>query len=369
MSETPAISPINNKKVQKKKSDFRNFIKENLSKKFFICSHDNPDPDSMSSAFGLLRILNFLGADDVELVYCGEISHPQNRAMQNVLNIPLKKWTKEIEQNVDEENDIFIYVDCVANQKNVSIPFQPAVVIDHHKSIADRGVLFIHEELGACATLIVDLALSMPPEGDEDQQYHCFGPDADDIKDIATALAVGIKTDTIDFRSENTTHDDFKAYIKLNKLVSDDKFHKIIDYDLPPYIFDYERIAWENKSENFTPNFITGLGFVQGSHIDCIPAVADKMKRLQGVQTVVVYAIVGNGIRASIRTSSSSLDAESLCDELFGEGRGGGKHGSAAVSFEFQDFTMDDLDEDDRAKLWELTKSRIQKKFSKVTQK
>ena len=361
-------NPISNKRVKSKKDSIHDFICENAFKDFYVCTHDNPDPDGLACIYGMLRILQFLGVEKAGGYYCGEISHPQNRAMINVLNIPAKKWTKEIEKNVPEDA-IFIFVDCVGSQKNMGIAGVPAITIDHHKS-SPKSKLFIHDEVGACSTLIIDLMLSMPSQTDEQTESvsHCFDTDVDDIKEISTALAIGIKTDTIDFRSETTTDDDFKAHRFLSKYLSDDNFNKIVNYKLPAYVYESEESAWKNRKQD-GPNLITGLGFVDPSRSDCIPYLADHLMRLEGIQTVLVYAIVGNAVRASLRTTSASVDAESLCHEIFGEGNGGGKHGIAGATVNFNVFDTSFLGDEDKGMLWEITKSQIEKRFAVTTQK
>jgi len=56
------IKPMGNKKVKQKVKDFCKFVDENKAKKFYICSHDNPD--SIGSSFGMSRIFHFLGVQE-----------------------------------------------------------------------------------------------------------------------------------------------------------------------------------------------------------------------------------------------------------------------------------------------------------------
>lgn len=227
----------------------------------------------------------------------------------------------------------------------------------------------IHDEVGACATLVFDLMLSISLEAEDSVTLPCFDISDDDMKDIATALAVGIKTDTLDFLTETTTDDDFRAYKLLSRHFSDDKFQRIVNYELPPYVFEAERLAWENKNHT-PPNFIAGLGYLDDSRSDCIPYLADKFMRLQGIQTVVVYGIVGNAIRGSVRTASATLDAEHLLDELFGEGNGGAKHGIGGAKAEIPNvFDLASMDDDEQDRLWQLIKTNVERKFAKVTEK
>lgn len=139
--DTNFLSPIGNKKVKAKKDAFLKFMAENKHRDFIVFSHDNPDPDSLASAYGMYRILGFLGVNSIQMYFCGEISHPQNRAMKTVLKIPINVWTKTIENKIINEDDkpkpVFVFVDCISNsQQNMSIPFEPDIAVDHHKTPA-----------------------------------------------------------------------------------------------------------------------------------------------------------------------------------------------------------------------------------------
>ena len=366
------MSPINNRRIRAKKDAFIKLVGEHRDKKWIICSHDNPDPDSIASCLGMSHILSFLGVEDTVVTYCGEISHPQNRAMINVLQLRITKWE---DCDVSQCEAIYVFVDCSFGQKNISIKEMPKIVIDHHKiSTTNKDILFLHDEVGACSTLILDLALSVtqvePGLEETEIETQCFDPDEEGTKELATALAIGIKTDTLDFLNETTTLDDFQAFRLLGRHLSDEKFGRIVNYEFPPYVLDYEQTAWENKRHEFQPHFITGLGYVDESKSDCIPTIADKFMRLQGVQTVVVYGVVGNSIRASVRTLSAALDCQTLCDDVFGKGNGGAKHGIGGARVPFTIFFPMEMDkEDDLKSLWSLIKSQIEGRFERATTK
>jgi nanoRNase/pAp phosphatase (c-di-AMP/oligoRNAs hydrolase) len=361
------LKPIGNKKVKARAEAFVKLVLEHKESPWYICSHDNPDPDSIASCLGMSHILNFLGIEDTTVVYCGEISHPQNRAMINVLQLRVKKW----EDIQPAENAIFVFVDCSFGQKNISIKEMPRIVIDHHKiPINNKDVFFLHDEVGACSTLVFDLALSVMTKGDtEEDAAQCFDPDEEGTKELATALAIGIKTDTLDFLNETTTADDFQAFRVLGRHLSDEKFGRIVNYEFPPYVLEYEQTAWKNKRIEYQPHFITGLGYIDETKSDCIPTIADKFMRIQGVQTVVVYGVVGNCIRSSVRTSSASLDCQTLCDEIFGKGNGGAKHGIGGARVSFNVFCPKEMTPEDRESLWFLIKAQVEGRFERATSK
>lgn len=361
------MKPIGNKKVKARKEAFAKLVEENKDKRWIICSHDNPDPDSIASCLGISHILEFLGVEDTVVTYCGEVSHPQNRAMINVLQLQIKKW-----YDIEPIEGIYVFVDCSFGQKNMSIKQMPSIVIDHHKiSTNNKDVLYIHDEVGACSTLVFDLALLLKrdAETEEEKEELCFDPDEDGSKELATALAIGIKTDTLDFLNETTTAEDFEAFRALGRYLSDEKFGRIVNYEFPPYVLDYEQTAWQNKRSEYQPHFITGLGYLDESKSDCIPTIADKFMRIQGVQTVIVYGVVENCVRASVRTSSAALDCQTLCDDVFGRGNGGAKHGIGGARVPFNVFFPMEMNPEDRASLWSLIKAQIEGRFERATTK
>jgi len=61
-----------------------------------VIMHNVPDPDAMGSAIGVQFLLRKLGKDS-QIYYGGEISHPQNKTLVNVLDAVLNKTDKDVE--------------------------------------------------------------------------------------------------------------------------------------------------------------------------------------------------------------------------------------------------------------------------------
>jgi len=57
-----------------------------------IVCHNNPDPDCLASALALGRIAADAGIDERHILYSGDISHQENRAFVNLLEIDLKPF-------------------------------------------------------------------------------------------------------------------------------------------------------------------------------------------------------------------------------------------------------------------------------------
>jgi len=64
---------------------------DNEEKVIRIHTHVNPDPDAIGSAMGIQLILKDAGLDSV-VCYSGEVSHPQNKTILNVLDISMDSF-------------------------------------------------------------------------------------------------------------------------------------------------------------------------------------------------------------------------------------------------------------------------------------
>src|SRR6056297_235390 len=92
-----------------------------------IVCHDNPDPDCLASALALDHIARSVDVSETRIVYGGEISHQQNRAFVNMLDIDVYH-----DDPIDE--DTFVaFVDHSRRDGTTSLgDVTPDAVIDHH---------------------------------------------------------------------------------------------------------------------------------------------------------------------------------------------------------------------------------------------
>jgi len=96
---------------------FKKILESVKGGKLGIFTHDNPDPDAISSAFALKEIAKRFGIE-ADIIYYGEILHQENRAMVNLLEIPLLRGD-EVDLSKYKK---FALVDCSAPGVNNSIP-------------------------------------------------------------------------------------------------------------------------------------------------------------------------------------------------------------------------------------------------------
>lgn len=319
--------------------EFIDFLKVEESDTVNICIHDSPDPDCIGSALGVAL---FLKSQNIEskIFYGGEISHPQNKTIVNILNIDINKTSKQVE-------GITICVDCTEHN---SVAETATFVIDHHKGKSKAKFQIIEPSYGACSTLVWSLLKQSEVDKEEVNVY--------------TALLLGIRTDTNDLISENMIKEDFIAYQELLELVDKEALQKSMNYPLPRYLYD-KRIILHKDGNSCESNgiFVGGISFILSSQRDVISILAEEYARMESVQTAVIFAITDKkNLEVSIRSSNVSLDVNQFCKDLFGE-YGGGKPsaGGAKIPLLF----YGDIDSSLSLSFWETTKAHMFKKILK----
>ena len=307
-----------------------------------IASHSYPDPDSMASALAMQHLLKLQGIKS-EILYSGEIDRPMNKAMKNVLKLNLRQIP-----NGDKITGNVICVDCTEN--NAQVEDTPLFVIDHHKVKSESEYKIIDSGFGACSTMMYKLLKEYGFELSEE------------TKNLATALVLGIKTDTRDLLSEATSGEDFDVYQELIQGVDREAIKKIMNFNLPRYSFDL-RTALYKKGNTYEHNgvFVGGLGFITAEQKGVLSMYSEEYVRIPEVTTAVIFAIVDNkSLEVSMRSEDVSLDVNGFCKKLFGkQGGGADSKGGASVDLSF----WSDQNEDSKQEFWRNTTKQM---FNKI---
>ena len=165
----------------------RRLSDEEDSKILIVC-HDNPDPDSLASALAMKHLCDSLGHTST-IIHGGMIEHQQNRAMVKLLEMDVRKLILDWEiEDLLNESDVVICVDFSHPGANNILPTTcvPHIVIDHHTSeVRPAGdVILVRSEFAATSSLIASVLMNSGMEMNSK---------------VATALAFGIRTDTLGF--------------------------------------------------------------------------------------------------------------------------------------------------------------------------
>lgn len=327
--------------MKRKIETLKNFLESVKEEKSVnIVIHPAPDPDAVGSAMGMRAILSQFGIDS-QIYYSGEISHPQNKTIVNVLSIPMKKAN-------ESPSGINICVDCTENN---SIASKPSLVIDHHKQDSSAEYKVIDTSYGANSTIIWELMKELEINSLEDSSTY-------------TALLLGIRTDTNDLISEYMSKNDFIAYQDLLELADKDALQKSMNYPLPRYLYEKRMVLHEEgNSQEANGVFVGGIGYIPSDQRDAIAILAEEYTRMESVQTAAIFAITGRkNLEVSIRTHLVSLDVNQMCQDLFGD-FGGGKSNAGAAKIPLNFY--EDLDDKSNQQFWGVTRKHMFRKVLK----
>ncbi|GGM72957.1 nanoRNase/pAp phosphatase (c-di-AMP/oligoRNAs hydrolase) [Halarchaeum rubridurum] len=270
-----------------------------------VLAHDNPDPDAIAAAIALCRIAEALGVD-AEPCYFGDISHQENRAFVNLLELELTRLDPEAEYDFDAVALVDHSAPGVNDQLDPETPVD--VVIDHHPAKGEVSVPFadIREDVGATSTIMT-------------QYLDWFGVEYAEA--LATALLYGIRIDTKDFKRE-ITQQDFGAAADLLPHAAIDVLERI---ESPSISADtFEVVARGIRNREVEGDVLAScVGAI--SDRDAIAQAADRLLAIQGVTVTFVYGFMDGTIYASARGRGNDVDlGEALRVAFDGVGSAGG---------------------------------------------
>jgi len=313
-------------------------------KKLGIVIHDNPDPDAIASGLALRYMAAHVGVD-AEVLYRGEIGHQENRALVNLLNIPLRQ-TEEL--NLDEFDKMAL-VDVAIPGVNNALPedAEVEIVIDHHPVETEKGIAQywdVRPNMGATATIMTgylqDLNISIS-------------------KELATALLYGIRTDTREFR-RGVDPADLNAAAFLYPLVDHDILEQIGAPSMSAETLDILGEAIKNRRIKGS-YLISNVGSVRDR--DAIPQAADYLLGLEGITTAIVFGLGEDKIYISGRSKDIRLNIGGIMDKAFGEiGSAGGHTTAGAAQIPLGMFSG----VKDRQTLMRLAEESVMKRFFAV---
>ncbi|GGL30869.1 DHH family phosphoesterase [Halarchaeum grantii] len=270
-----------------------------------VLAHDNPDPDAIAAAVALCRIAESVGVD-AEPCYFGEISHQENRAFVNLLELELTRLDPEEEREFDAVALVDHSAPGVNDQLDPETPVD--VVVDHHppKGAVTARFSDIREDVGATSTILT-------------QYLERFGVTVE--RDIATALLYGIRIDTKDFRRE-ITQQDFEAAATLLPDADVDVLERIESPSISADTFEVVARGIRNRELDGS---VLASCVGQIADRDALAQAADRLLAIQGVTVTFVYGFTDGTIYASARGRGNDVDlGEALRAAFDGMGSAGG---------------------------------------------
>ena len=307
-----------------------------------IVTHDNPDPDAIASALALQRLAEHVGCG-AEMCYFGSISHQENRAFVNVLDIDLT--------NLDAESDLdryggFALVDHSRPGVNDQLPEDTPVdiVIDHHppRGPVEADFADLRSHVGATSTLLVEYL-----------QQSTLGID----QTVATALLFGIRIDTDEFRRE-VCPADFEAGATLLETADLGALQRVESPSIAPETLETLARAITGRARH-GPVVVSGVGQLRNR--DALAQAADRLLNIKDVTTTLVYGIDDHTIYISARTRGADLDLGEALRDAFGQiGSAGGHADMAGAQIELG------VLEDEDAPIEEVAAALVTDRFLEV---
>jgi phosphoesterase RecJ-like protein len=297
--------------------------------RFLLTAHEGPDGDALGSLLGMHQLLTQLGKDSVMFLAAKEFPLPIEYRF-----LPLEEVFHEPPADMADRTVIFL--DC-GNIDRMPVDFLTAggndvINIDHHHDNTRFGDFNLVDVEASCtAEIVYDLAV-------------LFG--AKITREMASALYVGLITDTGKFMYENTdarTHRVAAALIDAGVDV-DDTYRRLYEH-VPIEKLRLVARALEgiqrHCDDRLVLTYITRADYERtGAGEEMTEGVIDHLRSIDGTKVAAVIRDLADRDRAarkvSLRSSEGDVDVSAIARK-----HGGGGHKRAA-GFS-TDLELDDL--------------------------
>ena len=276
-----------------------------------VVAHDSPDPDAIASGVALARLAAAVDCE-AEVCYYGEISHQENRAFVNALNLDLRGLDPGVELSAF---DGIALVDHAHPGVNDQLPAETSVdiVVDHHppREPVEADFVDLRTGVGATSTLLVEY-------------FDRYGRAID--TEVATALLFGIHIDTDGF-GRGVSAQDFEAAAQLIDAADLETLERIDSPSIDRDIFDVLARAIDNRrvEDGVVLSFVDSIEMR-----DVLPQAADRLLQPNDISTTLVYGIVDGTVHVSARSCADGLDLGETVRDAFGQLGAAGGHANMA---------------------------------------
>ncbi|WP_435346695.1 DHH family phosphoesterase [Haloarchaeobius sp. HRN-SO-5] len=310
-----------------------------------IVCHDSPDPDCIASAFALRTIAEDRDVASVDILYSGDISHQQNRAFVNLLEIELLP----VDRSTIDEYDALAFVDHAIPGRNTAVPRGTSVdvVVDHHPVPDDVDVVGrfvdVRESYGATASILVEYLDEFEVEP---------GPH------LSSALLFALHRECLDYVRNPSVHE----YVAARRVLPTTDLgilERMYGAAFTPATLDAMGRAIQTR-ETRGAALVSSVG--RTTERDALPQVAEYLLNLEGISTVLVFGIVDDSVQLSARSGDPRVDLGRVLHETYSDiGTAGGHQDKAGGRIPLGLFA--DLDEENEDQLDRLVSRRIVRRF------
>jgi phosphoesterase RecJ-like protein len=286
--------------------------------RFLLTAHEGPDGDALGSLLGMHHLLTQLGKDSVMFLAAKEFPLPIEYRF-----LPLEEVFHEPPADMADRTVIFL--DC-GNIDRMPVDFLTAggndvINIDHHHDNTRFGDFNLVDVGASCtAEIVYDLAVLF---------------EATITREMASALYVGLITDTGKFMYENTgadTHRVAAALIDAGVDI-DDTYRRLYEH-VPIEKLRLVARALDgiqrHCGDRLVLTYITAADYeATGAGEEMTEGVIDHLRSIDGTKVAAVIRDLGNRGRAarkvSLRSSEGDVDVSAVARK-----NGGGGHKRAA---------------------------------------
>ncbi|MBP3297381.1 MAG: DHH family phosphoesterase [Lachnospiraceae bacterium] len=271
--------------------------------------HDNPDADALASGYALVWYLKKQDID-ARFVYGGKEAVQKSNLLKMIddLQITVEHITEL------PEPELLVTVDCQYGESNVTkFDANKVIVIDHHRVSGELpDPSDVRSNYGSCSTVLYELLTAE-------------GLDINENKRLATALYYGLMTDTDNFLSICHPADrDLRDVADYNKTVI---------AGFRGANMSKEELAIAGKAmQKAVYNDAYRYGVIEADPCDSniLGLISDLLLEVDGVDTCVVFDMLKDGVKFSVRSETKSTKASELAKYIAGDMGGGGGHLSKA---------------------------------------
>jgi bifunctional oligoribonuclease and PAP phosphatase NrnA len=286
--------------------------------RFLLTAHEGPDGDALGSLLGMHHLLRLMGKDSVMFLAAKEFPLPIEYRF-----LPLEEVFHEPPADMADRTVVFL--DC-GNIDRMPVDFltaggNPVINIDHHHDNTRFGDYNL-VQVGASSTaeIVYDLAVLLGVRL---------------TTEMASALYVGLVTDTGKFMYESTTAHTHRVAAELIEagVDVDDTYRRLYEHvPLEKLRLISRALSQIHRycNERLVLTYITSADYeATGAGEEMTEGVIDHLRSIDGAKVAAVVRDLGNRGRAarkvSLRSSEGDVDVSAIARK-----NGGGGHKRAA---------------------------------------
>ena len=358
------VEPEPLKEMAEPAQELRELLLAHQGERHAVAIQDFPDPDAISSALAYREIARVFDIT-ADILFEGLISHPENLALVNLLEIDLTPYVEGLPL---DQYDAAVFVDnqgtttrLTARLKEAGVP--TLAVIDHHDVQDMLDPVFTDiRSVGAAATIFIEYL-----EGGSFIELDASNPSH---SNLATALMHGLYSETSGLVRAGRA--EFRAAGYLTSFVDLDLLERVLCVQKSRGTMDVIQTALADRTirAGFS---LAGVGFVRWADRDAIPQAADFLLTEENVHTAIVYGIVTGEdgrevVSGSLRTTNATLGVDAFLKKALGKdvrGKpfGGGRARAGGFEIDLGFLATGNGDRDEHLTKWQLFDKQIRRRI------